>query len=94
MKAAHGIDGAFYFDNTDAIPITAGNPVAAALATKASTAWAQFAATGTPSAPGLPDWPQYKLPERETMVFSAEPHVESDPLGADRQLRERLAPPV
>jgi para-nitrobenzyl esterase len=93
MKAAHGIDGSFYFDNTDAIPITKGNPVATKLATKASTAWANFAATGVPSAPGLPAWPQYKLPERQTMVFEADPHVESDPLGEDRKLRERLAPP-
>jgi len=94
MKAAHGIDGAFYFDNTDAIPITQDNPVATRLATIASSTWANFAATGVPAAKGLPAWPQYSVPERATMVFDAQPHVESDPLGADRALREKLAPQV
>jgi para-nitrobenzyl esterase len=87
LKAAHGIDGSFYFDNTDVLPITQDNPEAATLARRASTAWATFARTGKPAAQGLPAWPAYTLAKRETMMFGPQPHIESDPLGKDRELR-------
>jgi len=91
LKAAHGIDGTFYFDNTETVGIAVGNPEAQTLAKRASTAWANFARDGKPSAEGLPDWPEYSLEKRETMVLSASPHVENDPMAEDRQLWERLA---
>ncbi|MBW8785276.1 MAG: carboxylesterase/lipase family protein [Novosphingobium sp.] len=91
LRASHGIDGGFYFDNTEVLPMTQGNPVARSLAHEASTAWAAFARDGRPSAPGLPAWPEYTTSRRETMVFDARPHVESDPLGPDRMLRQRFA---
>lgn len=94
LKAAHGIDGSFYFDNTEAIPITQGNPVALALAGKASKAWCSFARSGRPAAPGLPAWPQYSLARRETMVFDGQTRVENDPLSSDRKLREQVTPLV
>jgi para-nitrobenzyl esterase len=94
LKAAHGIDGSFYFDNTEAIPITRGNPVALALAGKTSKAWSNFAHTGRPTAPGLPAWPEYSLARRETMVFDGQTRVENDPLATDRKLREQVTPLV
>jgi para-nitrobenzyl esterase len=90
MKSAHGIDGTFYFDNTESVEIAAANPAAQALATKASTAWANFARNGVPSAEGLPEWARYSLDKRETMILSASPHIERDPLREDRLLRQRL----
>ena len=92
LHAAHGIDGGFYFDNTEVLPMTQGNPEALRLAGKASAAWANFARKGNPDAPALPHWPQYEAGKRETMVWAATPHIESDPLSGDRQLRERLTP--
>ncbi|MEJ5977652.1 carboxylesterase family protein [Novosphingobium sp. PS1R-30] len=89
LKAAHGIDGSFYFDNTEALPITEKNAGARLLARRASTAWANFAKTGTPAAQGLPAWPAYSADKRETMILAAEPHIENDPLGKDRELRVR-----
>ena len=91
LKAAHGIDGTFYFDNAETVGIAAGNPEAQALAKKASTAWANFARNGKPTAPGLPAWPEYSIDKRETMILSADPHIESDPLKEDRLLQKRLA---
>ncbi|HEY3798474.1 MAG TPA: carboxylesterase family protein [Caulobacteraceae bacterium] len=91
LKSAHGIDGTFYFDNTDTVNIAAGNQEAAALAAGASAAWASFARSGTPDTPSLPAWPPYSLDKRETMIFSGAPHVENDPLGADRRMRESLS---
>jgi para-nitrobenzyl esterase len=94
LKAAHGIDGTFYFDNTDSVGIAQGNPDAVTLATRASTAWANFAKAGKPAAPGLPAWPQYTLEKRETMILSAQSHVESDPMKQDRLLRAKLGAPT
>jgi para-nitrobenzyl esterase len=86
LLSAHGIDGTFYFDNTDKVEMTRDNPEATALAAKLSRAWAGFARTGVPTSPGPEPWPQYDEKRRATMIFSATPHVEDDPLGADRLL--------
>jgi para-nitrobenzyl esterase len=94
LKAAHGIDGTFYFDNTESVGIAQGNPDAVALAKRASTAWANFAKEGKPSASGLPAWPQYTLDKRETMILSTQPHIESDPMKEDRLLRAKLGAPT
>ena len=90
LKAAHGIDGTFYFDNTESVEMAQGNAGALALAKKASTAWAAFARNGKPAAPGLPAWPEYSLEKRETMILTDEPHLENDPLREDRLLRVKL----
>jgi para-nitrobenzyl esterase len=90
LRSAHGIDGSFYFDNTQLLPISQDQPPAQLLAHRTSTAWATFAATGVPAAPGLPHWPAYTLARRETMIFAPDPHIESDPLGKDRELRVRV----
>ncbi len=90
LKAAHGIDGSFYFDNTEALEITRGIPAAQVLARRASTAWANFARNGVPAAQGLPAWTPYSLANRETMILAETPHIENDPMSADRQLRVKL----
>ena len=90
LKSAHGIDGSFYFDNTEVLPITQGNPTAARLAQKTSKAWTNFAKAGKPAAPGLPKWPAYTLDKRETMILANTSRIERDPMGADRELRVKL----
>lgn len=92
LGAAHGIDGAFYFNNTEGLEITRGFADAQLLAAQASTAWANFARNGAPSAPNLPAWPQYTVESRETMILAAPARVENDPLKTDRELRDRLTP--
>jgi para-nitrobenzyl esterase len=86
MLSAHGIDGTFYFDNTETIPIAAGGPGVPELATRCSGAWAAMARRGSPNTKGLPEWPQYDLTRRRTMLLDLEPQVVSDPFGADRLL--------
>ena len=39
---------------------------------------------------GDPGWPQYRLPERSTMIFDAQPRVESDPRQEQRELFARV----
>jgi para-nitrobenzyl esterase len=55
------------------------------LAASMHGAWASFARTGTPSAPGLPEWPAYDEERRATMVLDMPCRVEDDPAGVDRE---------
>ena len=70
--------------------MTQGNPEAQLLAHRASSAWANFARNGRPAEKGLPSWPAYGFEKRETMMFGPHSRIESDPLGADRELRVKL----
>ena len=43
-----------------------------------------FMRTGKPAAEGLPEWPEYREPERTTMILDRTPSVEDSPLHAGR----------
>lgn len=62
-----------------------GTKPPAELSASMSQAWAAFARTGAPAAEGLPRWPSYSSPSRDTMVLDVIPQVESDPRGALRK---------
>ncbi len=60
-----------------------------------SPMWAQFARTGNPNKPGLPEWRPYRAGERATMVFDARSRTEIDPVGIELALIDayyRLSP--
>ena len=60
----------FVFNNIDlTLTATGGSKEARALATKVSTAWANFAKTGNPNAKGLPKWETYDRKKGATMIF-------------------------
>ena len=60
----------FVFNNIDlTLTATGGSKEARALATKVSTAWANFAKTGNPNAKGLPKWETYDREKGATMIF-------------------------
>jgi len=44
----------------------------------------------TLAAKGDPGWPQYRLPQRSTMIFDAPPHLENDPRREQRELFARV----
>ena len=49
-------------------------------------AWGSFAATGTPAAAGLPDWPAYTTGQRPTLIFAtAGAHLANDPESGQRR---------
>lgn len=87
VGACHALEIPFVFrqvDNPEAEFLIGGaapNKLSAAM----SEAWAAFARTGIPEAHGLPSWPDYSIPQRETMILDEEPRVESDPLGPLRE---------
>jgi para-nitrobenzyl esterase len=94
LQSSHGIDGGFYFGNTEVLGMTKGNPEAQQISAKGSAAWASFARTGNPSTSALGTWPQYTTAKRATMVFAANSHVVDDPMSADRMLWEKISTPA
>jgi para-nitrobenzyl esterase len=60
-----------------------------ALSRKMMGAWTSFARTGTPAAPGLPEWTPYDAERKPTMIFDDNCRIESDPRRADRIALER-----
>ncbi len=85
-KAMHCMDIAFEFDNINRCEeMTGGGKDAYALAAKMSSAWTNFARTGNPNAPGLPEWPAYTPENGATMLFNVQCTVRSHP---DKDLLE------
>jgi para-nitrobenzyl esterase len=91
LRAYHCLDIPFAFDNVEVATSMTGTPQSRyALATKISTAFANFARTGDPNADGLPRWPQFDLKTRATMAFNNESEVLDDPYREERLLLAQL----
>ncbi len=93
MRSPHGLDLPLVFDTLARAPGAIGPDFAAAqpLADTMSAAWTHFARHGDPNGAGVPRWPAYRLPQRETMVFAAVSGARADPLGAEQALIARYA---
>lgn len=69
-KAIHCIELPFVFNNIARCEeMTGGGKEAYTLADKVSQAWINFARTGNPKHPGLPEWPPYNANNTSTMHF-------------------------
>jgi para-nitrobenzyl esterase len=83
--AFHCAEIAFVFDNTDRCEtMTGGGAEPRALAGKMCDAWIQFARTGNPNHPQLPNWPAFSAETIATMIFDNPPRVEMNPDGAEQ----------
>jgi len=88
-RAAHALEIPFVFDHPDVWPgFTGTGDDRYPLADKMSGAWAEFARTGKPGDPNLPDWPAYTTERRATMIFDNQCGVLDDPHGSERQAFE------
>jgi para-nitrobenzyl esterase len=86
LKAMHGAELAFVFDNVAKAPGWVGTGAdLQPLADKLSGAWTAFARSGNPNLAGLPNWPAYDPGTRATMIFNNECKVVNDP-GKDERL--------
>jgi para-nitrobenzyl esterase len=91
LGAIHSLELPFVFNTLARVPAAVGDVEAAQpLATSMSKAWASFARTGTPAAPGLPPWPEYDAQQRQVMSLDTAPVVKADP---DQAIREAWAAP-
>lgn len=76
FRSTHCMEIPFVFANTDLHEsMTGGGADAARLADAMSHAWAQFARTGNPSVPELPDWEPYTTEGGATMLLADEPRM-------------------
>ena len=91
LKSPHALDIAFVFDNVArSVSYTGTGPDQQRMADLMSDAWIAFAKTGNPNTPALPQWPQYTMGNRATMIFDTDPEVSVDPDQAERELLQRL----
>jgi para-nitrobenzyl esterase len=90
--APHTLDLAFFFDNLALSPGMIGASAeeikaAQPLADRMSDMLIAFARTGNPNHAGLPNWPNYSLEKRETMVWNTVTAVVNDPRRQERLLQ-------
>ncbi len=89
--APHTMDIALSFGTLDAPGSFTGTGAGARAASDTvMSALVAFARKGDPNGAGVPDWPMYRLPERQTMIFDASSHAESDPRRWERELFARV----
>jgi len=90
LGAFHTLDIGLVFANTRLPEARTGDGAAARWISEAmADAFVRFARNGNPNGGALPQWPQFDLERRATMIFDRELRVEDDPRGAERRL---LAP--
>ncbi|MDX2275328.1 MAG: carboxylesterase family protein [Hyphomonadaceae bacterium] len=93
MKAGHGVDVAFSFNNVDYNrPMLGDGADRYEIARNWSKALACFARSGSPNHDGLPQWPAYEADRRATMIVDRQCRVENDPGGAEREALRHLGP--
>jgi para-nitrobenzyl esterase len=83
VRAPHGTDMPYFFDNVDKAPVYAG-PHADSLVKSMSGTLISLAHTGSPGHDTLPSWPPYNVDERATMLLDLAPAIDHDPFGAER----------
>lgn len=90
LGAFHTLDIPLVFDNTRAEGSRTGEAAdAQRMAAAMSDALIAFARTGNPQHPGLPQWEQYGLDRRQTMLFNTPPQLADDPRGGERRLYQQ-----
>jgi para-nitrobenzyl esterase len=93
LNAVHAIDLPLIFDDIDSSPLTEHAAGAQTIADLMSSSLVEFARTGNPNAPALPNWPRFDLKRRPTMIFDLPPRVENDPRKDERKLFAQLVIP-
>ena len=84
MKAAHGAEIPFVFNNATSDP--KARPGAKEVEDAMSEAWIAFARTGNPNHTGMPKWPTYDAATRAVMVFNVKSEAVNDLRAAERKV--------
>ncbi len=89
LGAGHGLDIPFVFNNFSKQEkwfIPKRSEETELLSAKMMDAWTSFARTGNPNHEGIPEWPQYDIKKRATLVFDNEIKIWEDPLKKEREM--------
>jgi para-nitrobenzyl esterase len=87
LGAFHTLDIPLVFDNVAAEGSRTGvTPASHRLAGQMADAFIALARTGNPNNRAIPDWPQFTLDQRPTMIFDTEVRIENDPRREERLL--------
>lgn len=90
--ALHATEVPFVFDTLGATGVSGLTAEDQAMADEVSRYWMQFAKTGDPNGPGLPQWPQYDATGNVLMNFTNDgPVSEADPWKERLDLMEKVA---
>jgi para-nitrobenzyl esterase len=90
VRAGHGSDMPYFFDNVEKASIASG-PQGEPLTKAMSEALVALARTGDPNHEDLPNWPAYSVEDRATMRFDVPASVECDPRGVERSTWEGIS---
>lgn len=91
LRAYHTLDIPFAFNHVDVCAsMTGARQDRYPLATRISTAFANFARSADPNNDTLPHWPAFDVKQRATMVFNDECAVMNDPFGDERKALKKL----
>jgi para-nitrobenzyl esterase len=85
LGAGHATDIGPTFFNWDEKSLQGDGADMIKASANVSALWANFARTGKPSAPGVPDWPRYETATRPVMLIDADCMVVNDPDGEARK---------
>ena len=89
--APHTMDIALSFGTLDAPGSFTGTGAGARAASRTlMSAFTAFARQGEPNAPGVPHWPHYTLPRRDTLLLDAVSRSVPDPRRWERELFARV----
>lgn len=87
LGAFHSLDIPLVFDNVDARGSRTGTgPEARRLAGQMADAFIALARNGDPAHSAIPQWPQFDLERRATMIFDRDVRIEDDPRREERLL--------
>ncbi|KRG69547.1 carboxylesterase/lipase family protein [Pseudoxanthomonas dokdonensis] len=88
--AFHTLDIPLVFDNIHQPGSRTGDGAdAQRMADSMSETLLAFARNGDPNHSGLPDWQQYRLQQRQTLLFDTPCQLASDPRGGERRLYQQ-----
>ncbi|MGV8960095.1 MAG: carboxylesterase/lipase family protein [Stenotrophomonas sp.] len=91
LRAFHTLDIPLVFDNIGQPGSRTGHSAAAQrVADSMSEALLAFARHGDPNHGGLPRWDQYRLPQRQTLLFDTDSRQADDPRGGERVLYQQV----
>lgn len=94
LKATHALEIPFVWNTLDlpnTINFTGDSPDRQIVANQMHQAWINFARNGNPNTDDLPEWPQYDVKQRATMIFNIESKTVNDPNQEERVKWEQIA---